>query len=156
MVGRYEAVKAKYAYDPETGEFSFRSSGKPYKGCVDSAGYIQLHIYKDGRQLRVSAGRFCWFYVHGKMPEGTIDHIDRDRSNNALNNLRDVSQKVNNFNKGGRGRVRTKGVTLRPNGKFRARYKTFDGVTHSLGDHKTEEDAALAISKFIEEERKNG
>jgi len=26
----------------------------------------------------------------------------------------------------------------------------------SLGDHKTEEDAALAISKFIEEERKNG
>ena len=32
-----------------------------------------------------------------------IDHIDRDTSNNSINNLRVVSQKQNNFNKNGKG-----------------------------------------------------
>ena len=153
MVGRYEAAKAKYLYDPDTGKFYFRSSGEPYGGCRDSAGYIQLHVYIEGRQHRVSAGRFCWYYVHGRLPSGTIDHIDRDRTNNRIGNLRDVTQRVNNFNKGGRGKVGAKGVTMRPNGKFRARYKTLDGVTHSLGNHSTEKEAVLAIRKFIEEEQ---
>ena len=152
MVGRYEAVKAKYTYDPHTGEFAYRSSGRRYAGCKDSAGYIQLHVYEGGKQKRVSAGRFCWFYVTGELPKNTIDHIDGDRTNNKFSNLRDVTQRVNNFNKKGRGKVSSKGVTLRANGAFRARYKTLDGVTHSLGNHKTEALAVSAIRKFIEEE----
>jgi len=153
MVGRYEAVKAKYSYDPDSGEFFYRDSGEPYKLCRDSAGYMQLHIYIAGKQRRVSAGRFAWYYVTGGLPKNTIDHIDGDRRNNKFSNLRDVTQRVNNFNKKGYGAVASKGVTLRGDGKYRARYKDISGVTHSLGSYVSEELALGAIQKFLEEQQ---
>lgn len=37
---------------------------------------------------------------HGSWPKYTIDHIDRNKLNNRIENLRDVTQSVNNSNTG--------------------------------------------------------
>lgn len=41
--------------------------------------------------------RLVWLYVHGHMPQ-QIDHINGDRSDNRLCNLREATQSLNNAN----------------------------------------------------------
>lgn len=42
--------------------------------------------------------RLIWFMQTGKWPVGDIDHIDHNESNNAWNNLREVSHAENTLN----------------------------------------------------------
>jgi hypothetical protein len=41
------------------------------------------------------AHRLVWFVVHGKFPDGDIDHINGNRSDNRIENLRDVTRRAN-------------------------------------------------------------
>lgn len=41
------------------------------------------------------AHRVAWAIHHGDWPTGDIDHIDGDRQNNAITNLRDVTRAIN-------------------------------------------------------------
>ncbi|EJO31270.1 hypothetical protein QWC_12623 [Achromobacter marplatensis] len=43
--------------------------------------------------------RLAWLYHYGQWPKGQIDHIDGDRQNNRLHNLRDVSVAKNQQNR---------------------------------------------------------
>jgi hypothetical protein len=83
------------SYDPETGIMRWRvNKGAVKAGQVagnPNRGYLQLMV--DGHPTFVH--RFIWFYVYGKWPDGNIDHIDGNRSNNRLRNLRDVTQSMN-------------------------------------------------------------
>jgi hypothetical protein len=88
------------SYDGLTGEFiSLKKrnklmSKKPF-GSLSEHGYWKIGA--DGHQYY--AHRLAWFYVHGAWPKGVIDHIDRNRLNNKIENLRDVTQVENGFNK---------------------------------------------------------
>ncbi len=66
-------------------------------------------------EQRETHARYIWEEVYGLIPEGMeIDHINRNRRDNRLENLRLVSRSQNNFNKG-KYRNNTsgyKGVTL--------------------------------------------
>ena len=42
--------------------------------------------------------RLTWFFVYGQWPIGHIDHINHDEQDNRIDNLRDVTQQVNNMN----------------------------------------------------------
>ncbi len=57
-------------------------------------GYRRIQI--DGQSYQ--AHRLSWLYVYGEWPEQMIDHIDGNRDNNAIANLRDVSAKQNSQN----------------------------------------------------------
>lgn len=87
-------------YEPNTGEFWWLPSAVRQRrsdrraGCVNTRGYCQIRY--SGRQ--VFAHRLAWFIVHGKLPDGEIDHIDGNRSNNRITNLRDVPVSVNRRN----------------------------------------------------------
>lgn len=87
-------------YNPATGVFTWRV--KPNRriaigseaGCLDPAGYVRIRV--DGKQTH--AHRIAWCYVYGSWPVGDVDHINGQRTENHIANLRDVSRTVNNQN----------------------------------------------------------
>ena len=85
-------------YDPETGNFTRRGESKP-SGRIATKGYRQIAF--DG--TRFMALRLAWFYIHGEWPNGQIDHINQDKEDNRLCNLRVVSNKQNQENISGWG-----------------------------------------------------
>lgn len=88
-------------YDPETGVLtravstSCRARAGAVAGCINASGYRQIGFNK----TLFYAHRLVWLYVHGEWPKGHIDHIDGDKTNNRLNNLRDASGFVNSQNR---------------------------------------------------------
>jgi hypothetical protein len=66
--------------------------GKPL-GCVNSDGYIQISI----QGKKYYAHRLVFLYHHGYLPN-YLDHIDGDKSNNKIENLRAASLHENNYN----------------------------------------------------------
>lgn len=84
------------SYDPKTGEFDrakYRHRGKPV-GYKDSDGYIHIRV-NGGLYL---AHRLAWLYVHGRWPQGGLDHKNGNPSDNRIANLREANQKQNMYN----------------------------------------------------------
>lgn len=85
-------------YNPETGVFTNkvrranRHAGEA-AGCVNAIGYVKIAL--DGKQYL--GHRLAWLYVYGEMPE-QIDHINCDRADNRIANLRPSDQSTNKQN----------------------------------------------------------
>jgi len=120
-------LKLLMSYDPDTGvltwnvrpdasrgsrTFNGRNAGKPVGTTKNSTGYVNVRL--GGRTY--TAHRLVWLYVHGCFPD-LIDHVDRDRTNNRLSNLRLATKAQNNFNRLQRQLV---GVRKTPTGRWRA------------------------------------
>lgn len=140
------------SYDPQTGIMRWRVN----KGAV-RAGQIAGNVTRGYFQLMVDGHptflhRFIWLYVYGKWPDGNIDHIDGNRSNNRLCNLRDVSQAMNIQNER-KPRSNNKsgflGVKLN-RGLWKAEI-SINGKTKFLGRFKTPEEAHQV---YVEAKRK--
>lgn len=153
-----ERLRELLTYDPDTGLFvwnprprsdfkteaSFRCWHTMHCGAV--AGFIDVQGYNIigiDRQPR-RAHRLAWLYCFGRLPEQNIDHINGDRSDNRITNLRDVSYAENSRN-AARPVINTSGV----HGVFwhrRDRRWTatigVDGVKVNLGNFPTIEAAA--------------
>tara|TARA_R110000796_G_scaffold226267_1_gene342770 strand:+ start:113 stop:571 length:459 start_codon:yes stop_codon:yes gene_type:complete len=75
--------------------------GKELKPCKNKKGYIQLVLSKNKKQKNFSLHRLLaltFIPNPDNLPE--VDHIDRDRSNNDLENLHWVTSLENCQNKG--------------------------------------------------------
>ncbi|EKN5985633.1 HNH endonuclease [Yersinia enterocolitica] len=90
-----------FIYEPETGLLLNKISrykariGTPV-GVSNGKGYLQVTLSR--KPYRVH--RIIWEMHNGPIPEGMqIDHIDHNRVNNRLNNLRVVTNKQNNQNR---------------------------------------------------------
>ena len=112
-------LKELIDYDPETGEFTHRQSRGGSRegdraGSLDPLGYWKIGV--GGVQIR--AHRLAWLYVHGVMPS-RIDHIDMNRRNNRIGNLRIASRSENAANGGAHvdNKCGLKGVSYLPNRK---------------------------------------
>lgn len=110
-------------YDQETGEFRWRMS-RPgcapatLAGAGHSLGYRR--IYLDRKSYY--AHRLAWLFVHGIWPTNEIDHIDGDKTNNAISNLREATRSEN----------------LRNRGKLVTNSSGYKGVSWSKMTHKWE------------------
>lgn len=96
-----EYLKSILDYNPENGIFTwkFNRSKLAKIGCIagtiDKRGYIVIGV----NQKNYKAHRLAWLYVYGEFPPKQIDHINHDRTDNRIANLRIVSNQENQKNK---------------------------------------------------------
>jgi len=74
---------------------SKRDGGKP-AGHVNVDGYVTVGVH--GRSYY--AHRIIFLMHYGYLPENDMDHIDQNKSNNRIENLREVSRQCNMRNCG--------------------------------------------------------
>ncbi|WP_312740473.1 HNH endonuclease [Cedecea neteri] len=97
-----EILKEHLHYDPETGAFTWikkrrgRMQPGDAAGAINSHGYVKIHLL--GKVF--SAHRLAWLIYYGEWPPEDIDHIDRNKSNNRIDNLRKASRSMNSANVG--------------------------------------------------------
>ena len=100
-------------YDPETGDFKNKVSRPPRGKIGDIAGCLQVNGYWSIsiRQKLYLAHRLAWFFSYGEWPS-EVDHINGNRIDNRLCNLRDVtrSQNAQNIDKKKHNKSGHKGV----------------------------------------------
>lgn len=95
-------LKELLDYDPETGLFTrlVTTSSQAVAGSVvgsdNGTGYLRVMV--DGR--RYCLHKLVWLYVHGSFPHDMLDHINMDKSDNRLCNLREASMSENRCNVG--------------------------------------------------------
>ena len=82
-------IKKYFIYNLD-GTFS-RMDRKNANGSIDKDGYLIIKI--KGKQYK--AHRLVYAYFHGKFPELEIDHINRQRTDNRIENLREVDRYTN-------------------------------------------------------------
>lgn len=85
-----KALKELLHYDPETGEFTWLVSRGRKAKAGSTAGSLDRHEYQViGVQGKLYlAHRLAWLYAHGEFPPNDLDHINRVRADNRLQNLR--------------------------------------------------------------------
>lgn len=87
-------------YAPETGVFTWKAStSKHIKRVGKRAGSIGTYVVIGMFCRSYYAHRLAWFYVRAEWPKGQIDHKNRNKIDNRLFNLRDVTAAKNRQNR---------------------------------------------------------
>lgn len=123
-----------------------RDLAKP-AGCRSSNGYMTISWGPSTARKRLLLHRVVWIMHNGYEPD-TIDHINRDRSDNRIENLRDVSLSLNHMNRADTHRAHAlpRGVTKQRN-KYKAQ-RVVDGKQRFIGLYDTPEQAWIAFVAF--------
>jgi hypothetical protein len=148
-----EILREMMSYDPSTGIFTRKIRTAQRHQVGDRADFPAHGHLRGYRQIgykneKVLAHRAAWLYVHGYWPTQSIDHINGNREDNRIENLRDVSQGTNIENLR-RARVENASGLLGAHahqGKWRSRIRV-KGKTRYLGVFDTAEDAHEAYLK---------
>ena len=108
-----QALREAFNYDPKTGALT-RLVGTRRSHIGDVAGYLNNIGYRQvsfgGRIFSVH--RLIWVMHYGSSPNGEVDHINGDRSDNRICNLRLATSSQNNQNRrlSSRNKTGIKGV----------------------------------------------
>lgn len=141
-------VKELLDYDPLTGVFTYKTlrghmTGGSVAGALHKHGY--RHIKMDNKLYKAHV--LVWLYVNGVFPSGHIDHIDHDKANNAISNLRDVNRMGNLQNQiksHSNNKTGFLGVSLKKrSGKYLAQIQVAKKVIF-IGHFDTPEEAHIA------------
>lgn len=146
-----DRLRELFTYDSVAGTFTSNASGKAV-GFFNARGYVRLYV----KGTLHYAHRIAWAMHYGTWPDvkAGIDHIDGNKANNAISNLRvaTASQNLHNVRRGAANTSGVKGVYWWPQRKkWRVRL-TVRGKIHSLGlfacigvAAKTHREAALRL-----------
>lgn len=100
-----EYLRQRLRYEPETGKLFWRESAAFPKQCNTRLSGVEAGAMAKDGYLRVGinkknylAHRAIWAIYHNNWPDSDIDHIDGDKSNNRICNLRIVSKTENSRN----------------------------------------------------------
>jgi hypothetical protein len=127
------AISKGYTYDENTGKI-YGVKGLEITRKKD--GYITTNIKYKNKSYELKLHQLAYYIKYNKIVE-QIDHIDGNRSNNKIDNLREVTHQQNAFN-----RTTTKGYYPGKN-NFKA-HICINNKQIYLGTYNTEEEARKA------------
>ena len=106
-------LKELLDYDKNTGIFTWLKTRSPRAKAGDVAGnlrpdgYIRIGV----KGSLYMAHRLAWLYVYGEWPSKEIDHINRVKSDNRIDNLKNCSSRENSLNRSSSNVTGLTGVT---------------------------------------------
>lgn len=150
-----EELKRLVAYDEATGQFRWlvdrsRARAGDVAGFPGGKGYRQITI----NSTHYYVHRLAWLYAHGQWPSGHLDHINGDRADNRIANLRLATIRQNAANQRKRlGKSSSlKGVSWHAaRGKWSAHIR-IGGKSTYLGQFETEDAAHQAYLVAAEDQ----
>jgi len=124
-----------YSFNSYTGHIISYTGNKI--NAKNSMGYIVITTKSEKKTLSIYAHQLAWYLYYNEVPN-VIDHIDRNKENNKIENLRNVNQQINQWN-----RSNVKGYFKEKNNKFTS-YIYINSKMIRLGTFNTENEAKKA------------
>jgi hypothetical protein len=152
----YELAHSLLEYNPDTGLLSWKVTKGPralkggVAGSKHSSGYVQIGINK----VQFLVHRVTWLLFYKEWPSTLLDHIDGDKTNNRIANLRpcNTSQNKQNIGLNKNNSSGYKGVHFdNTHGKYKAQIQTLEGNRKHLGLFSTPEEASEVYNRAAKE-----
>lgn len=155
-------------YEPETGKLYYKhpdyydfeskrvykiwvtsNSGKQCFKTPNKRGYLVGSVFG----VNLLAHRVAWAIYYGYWPKNDLDHINGDRSDNRIHNLREATRTENNANRSDHkyGVSGYRGVSPVGDSKTWRAYICLKRKQINLGCFKSKEEAALAYNEYAKE-----
>lgn len=97
-----QRLKQLFSYDETTGVFTRKVAvgrhGRYKVGTIAGTKTAQGYIVIGLDDKKCMAHRLAWLYVYGVLPATDLDHINRNKSDNRIANLRLVNRSQNMHN----------------------------------------------------------
>ena len=143
-------------YDQDTGIFTRKKKTAPcvitgrVTGCKSkTTGYLRVTIKNNQFLLH----RLAWLYIYGELPDNQIDHINHNRQDNRIINLRLATHTINGRNRGMHSKNSSGYTGVYKSGKSWCARIYIDGKFTTIGTYK---DIKLAAKARKDAEKENG
>ena len=125
-------------------------TNKILKAFTNNMGYLNVGLCKDGKVTNMRIHRLiALHFIPNLDNKKCVDHIDRNKQNNNIDNLRWVTCSENQLNTAIRGKSKYRGVSFhKQTNKWRAHIRIDSKIKH-IGLYETEIEAAKAYNNFI-------
>lgn len=95
--GIYEVDRYGNVYSLDRFDGWINRKGRKLKVDLNSASYSRVTLSKSGKTKRFLVHRLVYESYYGEIPKGLqVHHMDENKQNNSINNLKLVTQRENN------------------------------------------------------------
>ena len=94
-----QVVRERFDYQEGQLVYRYTVHSRGVKGQVAGSRHHTGYYYVKVNNERYPLHHIIWLYHKGQMPVHEIDHVDNDKGNNRIENLRDVPHSVNQHNR---------------------------------------------------------
>lgn len=92
-------LKSVLDYNPDSGLFTWKVNRGPVKVGDIAGGNTHGYVMIRYNMVKYLAHRLAWFYLFEEWPEEELDHINGNKLDNRINNLRESSKTENAYNR---------------------------------------------------------
>ena len=142
----YTKIASVIKYDATTGKLFWVEKEGQEAGSQHNAGYLRVKI----NQQSFLCHRVAWLLYYGSWPVTELDHIDGNRQNNKIENLRLANKRENAWNRLSKigSTSLEKGVSWDKSRERCSAYIKIEGKVKNLGRFSCEQSAATTYNEF--------